>query len=70
MNFGLNFVFRMSDSILSGEMVPIFYCKGLVGDSKKMVSMEYYKGTFLVLVFHPKDFTNVGDATLNLILGS
>ena len=35
-----------------------------------MVSMEYYKGTFLVLVFYPKDFTDVGDATLNLILGS
>ena len=50
MKFGLDFVFRMSDSILPGEMLPAFYCKGLLGDSVKMVSMEDNKGTFLVLV--------------------
>ena len=72
MKFGLDFVFRMSDSILPFVWLhlPAFYCKGLVEDSKKMVSMEDYKGTFLVLVFYPKDFTDVGDATLKLILGS
>ena len=72
MKFGLDFVFRMSDSILPFVWLhlPAFYCKGLVGESKKMVSMEDYKGAFLVLVFYPKDFTDVGDATLNLILGS
>ena len=61
----MKFVFQMNGSILPGEMVPAFYCKGQVGDSKKMVCMEDYKGTFIVLVF-----TYVGDATLNLILGS
>ena len=49
------------------ECLPAFYCKGLVGDIKKMVSMEDYKGTFLILVFYPKDFTDVGEAILNLM---
>ena len=57
----------MSDTILPGEMVPAFYCKGLLGDSKNMLCMEDYKG---VLVIYTKDFTDVGDASLNLILGS
>ena len=57
----------MSDTILPGEMVPAFYCKGLLGDSENMLCMEDYKGTFLVLVFYPKDFTDVGEAILNLM---
>ena len=67
MKFSLYFVFQMSDSILPGEMVPTFYCKGLVGDHVKMGSMTDYKGTFLVLVFYIKDLADVGEATLNLM---
>ena len=59
MKFGLQFVFRMSDSILPGENVPEFSCMGLVeGNSVKMVSKGDYEGSFFVMVFYPKDFTN------------
>ena len=67
MKFGLDFVFRMSDPVLPGEIVPDFVCKGLVGDNEKMVSRADYEGSFFVMVFYPKDFTEVGEDTLNLM---
>ena len=67
MKFGLDFVFRMSDPVLPGEHVPDFACKGLVGDGVKMVTNEDYKGNYFVMVFYPKDFTEVGEDTLNLM---
>ena len=33
----------------------------------KMVTNEDYKGNYFVMVFYPKDFTEVGEDTLNLM---
>ena len=38
MKFGLEFVFRMSDPLFPGEMVPDFICKGLMGNTEKLVA--------------------------------
>ena len=67
MKFGLEFVFRMSDPVFPGEMVPDFICKGLVGDTEKLVTRADYEGAYVVIVFYPKDFTDVGEDTLNLM---
>ena len=67
MKFGLDFVFRMSDPVFPGEMVPDFICKGLVGDTEKMLSSKDYEGAIVVIVFYPKDFTDVGEDTLYLM---
>ena len=65
MKFGL--VFRMSDPVFPGEMVPDFICKGLMGDTEKLVARGDYEGAYVVIIFYPKDFTDVGEDTLNLM---
>ena len=67
MKFGLDFVFRMSDPVFPGEMVPDFFCNGLVGDTEKIVTRGDYEGSYIVIVFYPKDFTDVGEDTMNLM---
>merc|ERR1711936_326500 len=67
LKFGLDYVFRLTDPVLPGEKVPSFVCKGLVGDKENMVDMKDYEGEFLVVVFYPKDFTEVGDKTLDFL---
>ena len=67
MKFGLEFVFRMSDPVFPGEMVPDFICNGLVGDTEKIVTRGDYEGAYIVIVFYPKDFTGVAEDTMNLM---
>ena len=61
------FVFRMSDPVFPGEMVPDFICKGLMGDTEKLVARGDYEGAYVVIILYPKDFTDVGEDTLNLM---
>ena len=67
MKFGLEFVFRMSDPVFPGEIVPDFICKGLMGDTEKLMATGDYEGAYVVIIFYPKDFTDVGEDTLNLM---
>ena len=65
MKFGLDFVFRMSGTVFPGEIIPDFICKGLVGDTEKMVTRGDFEGAYVVIVFNPIDFTAVGDDDLH-----
>ena len=67
MKFGFDFVFRMSGPVFPGEIIPDFICKRLVGDTEKMVTRGDFEGAYVVIVFYPKDFTAVGEDTMNLM---
>ena len=66
-DFGLDFVFRMSEPVLPGDEVPEFTCSALVGDSVETVSKADYEGSFVVIIFYPKDFTKEGEDVLNMV---
>ena len=66
-DFGLDFVFRMSEPVLPGDEVPEFTCNALVGDSVETVSKADYEGSFVVIIFYPKDFTKEGEDVLNMV---
>jgi len=42
-----------------GSAAPAFSCEALVGDEFKTISLDDYKGQWLVLFFYPLDFTFV-----------
>ena len=66
-DFGLDFVFRMSEPVLPGDEVPEFTCNALVGDSVETVSKADYEGSFVAIIFYPKDFTKEGEDVLNMV---
>ena len=66
-DFGLDFVFRMSEPVLPGDEVPEFSCKALVGDSVKILSKADYEGKFFLMIFFPKDFTKEAEDILKLV---
>ena len=67
MQFGLDHVFRLSDSVLPGEQMPPFLCPGLVGDEARLVDSEEFLGKYLLLFFYSKDFGPEGAACLDLM---
>ena len=64
MELGMDFVFRLADSVLPGEQVPAFLCPGLVGDQEELVTSESLLGKPTLLFFYPKDFGPEGEACL------
>ena len=66
-DFGLDFVFRMSEPVLPGDEVPEFTCNALVGDSVETVSKADFEGSFVFIIFYPKDFTKEGEDVLNMV---
>ena len=44
-------------SIKIGQNAPTFTMQGVVGDKFKDISLDDYKGKWVVLFFYPLDFT-------------
>ena len=67
MELGIDFVFRLADSVLPGEQVPAFLCPGLVGDQEELVTSESLLGKLTLLLFYPKDLAPDGEACLDMV---
>ena len=64
---GMDFVFRLADSVLPGEQVPAFLCPGLLGDQEELVTSESLLGKPILLLFYPKDLASDGEACLDMV---
>lgn len=46
-------------AVLVGQKAPVFKLDGVLNGEFKSVSLEEYKGKWLILFFYPLDFTFV-----------
>jgi len=67
MKYGLDFVFRLVDSVLPGEQMPAFVCPSLVGDQEMLFNSDQLAGKTTLLLFYSKDFGVEGEACLDVM---
>ena len=67
MELGIDFVFRLADSVLPGEQMPAFLCPGLVGDQEELLISGSLLGKPTLLLFYPKDLAPDGEACLDMV---